>query len=413
MAAKPLQLILIACFMLLSIFLKGIYAQKIRYTVSRTSSTARAVSISNPGQVSVDAGIVLGDFIFLNEKALIDSIRSMKVPQGLEADYRKAWYFMLSRTWSARKPLAGREHFNDLNVFINSAGFGFCGAKSDALAGIWSLMGYPSRVVDIGGHVVPEIYVGQRWEVWDPTYHACYVDSSGRICSVEELSARPWLVDHPVRLSYIPYYYWNRMMAFSRNTAELYSSSENNQVVRDFQAVDPKGNTAEILLPASCSMVFPVYSGLPLYSVYRGVTTKLTDYAELAVFVPAGVSTRLSIPLLFHAATSAGSTLKLGNLTVELTKSKSEYVSSGYSLFQTIEIAGNSEGCTLFFLLNPRLFDDMAKRNQKVWETEEPLQIRWVNPHFSNRVNVIYLDDLKGGLKFRKFVKEMGRVLLR
>jgi hypothetical protein len=392
--------------------------QNITWKDCDSKNPRKSIHIHNEYKYGLHIDEVLDDFLFTSEEDLIRTIRELKAP-GFSQDYQKAWYFMCQFTWSANKPIDERSRYNDALVFLNTLGFGFCGSKSEALASIWNKMGYKTRVWDLQGHIVPEIYVNGEWQVWDPTYHVFYGCNQCDVilCGVKELTENPSLVDHPwfsrstIRL---PQGYritrWMKRMGYGKELAAIYGSAGDNKILLESEPTVPSAVEDNYVIPGGSDVIVPVFSGLPLYSNYHNKITRLYHYAELAVYVPAGKLGTIDLPLMLHGISATSLKYTRGTKNFVLNGKKTVHYGSGFTDPEPIIISENDAGAWFYFLVNPRLFESLKNSNISDsafvnFGIERP----WVKPAAKNRVNVLYLSDIQGKVKTEKLFKALIR----
>ena len=83
-------------------------------------------------------------------------------------------------------------------LFFSSIGFGYCDDSASLFRHLMAAMGYESRVWGLGGHIVAEVRIDNRWEMWDTDLQVHYFNHSGLVAGVEELAAQPDLILQPV-----------------------------------------------------------------------------------------------------------------------------------------------------------------------------------------------------------------------
>lgn len=84
-----------------------------------------------------------------------------------------------------------------------------CGQVARIACDLFSAVGYQTRLVQLGGHVIAEIYYDQAWHYFDVDLWHGYkaVENNGNIPSVEELSKSPYLIDAMNNTYYETYMY--------------------------------------------------------------------------------------------------------------------------------------------------------------------------------------------------------------
>lgn len=384
--------------------------QGITYKIAEQKKTNSSVIISNHSEKATDVAYLLKDFFFLSDSLLVEYVNNLEVPEALNRDYRKAWFFMVHYTWAARVPLAKRNQMNDGLAFINSLGWGFCGVKSQMLAWIWGKMGYESRVWDLNGHIVPELFVDGHWEVWDPTYHVFYPGNGGIPLGVDSLAAFPEMIYQPNDPLGLEKNFWMKMMGYTRNLAEMYSTTSDNTLLEK-EIFLPEGSQSQVFaLPPQSKMIVPVYSGIPLWSDFHGEPKRLYDYAECAVYIDSGFTGTVQLPLVLHAISSTGASVVLAGKPIVFNGQHRCEIQVGYQRQTSIDIIENKSGLWLYYLVNPQLINRRPGMERiSSGKTVEGIVVGNATLSTRNRVNVILLSDFLSGLHLHKFSKAFFR----
>ena len=312
-------------------------------------------------------------------------------------DYQKAWRFMADYTWTSGLPLTHQSWYHQVLVFINSAGWGICDDKAEVLAKIWLAMGYKSRIWQLDGHVVPEIYVNTHWEMWYPHFQVFYKNPDQKIMGVEDLFQNNSIItsinyDHRIKLSI-----WTLKMGFSKKTARLYTHSDTKISYEPVQDTITY-NYSEFLLPKNGTLVFPVYKPYPLKKTSYGAESEQKNYAQLMLNIEKGWTGKISYPLIFHALTSDSAEVLIDGHKHLLSKANNTVVPNVFSAQSPIKIIHNDKGINLFFLINPRLFtqNNNFKHIRNTLKSED-VNIYTVSLSLKETPNMLYLDELNRG----------------
>jgi hypothetical protein len=150
--------------------------------------------------------------------------------------------------------------------------------------------GYTARVWQLEGHVVGEVLINGRWEMYDPDLKVYYFNASGQIAGAEELMNNPALVTNPI----------NPVLAltadaYQQYVATIYSSKTDNEVshASPLQDVD-----MTFQVPPGATLEFPdVYEtrldGLKL--------SPIVSYTNARLVIPAGFIGTIREPLIIHS----------------------------------------------------------------------------------------------------------------
>ncbi len=260
----------------------------------RTFTPASAyVSIRNTGPAVIAYQLAFNQKFGVTTQEIVRTIQDMEPEFPDEPIQRKVWRFIRDNRYHF-DPLTAARWNHSPGLFFSSIGFGYCDDSASLFRHLMTAMGFTSRVWALNGHVVPEVLVGNRWEMWDPDLQVSYVNHSGLVAGVEELATDPDLITHP--LVAVPGANW---AAYDQTTADLYSSRDDNSPFDWYNWVPAVGDSSMTFeIPPGGVFEFPdLYDG-PLTTVYG---TQVPSYANARLVVPAGFSGTLSLPLVIQS----------------------------------------------------------------------------------------------------------------
>jgi len=195
-----------------------------RNVLAATSPATDAIVIANRADQSAQFTLEHNDFpIFESKAQVVDYVRAQPDAFTDEPFERKLWRFLRDSTnhYYSLVPLQFRQAPWST---LNSLGFGLCGDMATSYVALARAAGYQSRVWSLGGHVVPEIKVDDRWQVYDPDLGVYYRNRDGRIAGIDELAADPTLVSDPTDPIFDDPAAW----AYSSVVTEIYASTHDN-----------------------------------------------------------------------------------------------------------------------------------------------------------------------------------------
>ena len=156
------------------------------------------LEIRNSSLATIDFSMKLNGNFSVNTADLIANIKALPEAYKGEPDYVKVWRYIVANRYHSY-PLCAQYYQHDPSFFMNSMGFGLCDDSAFVAASIWRAMGYESRVWGLAGHVVPEIKINNRWELYDPDLEVIYYKKNGQVAGVEDLEKNPDLIKNPVK----------------------------------------------------------------------------------------------------------------------------------------------------------------------------------------------------------------------
>jgi hypothetical protein len=260
------------------------------FFVTSPSPADDFIALVNTGQLTVSFRMNLNAKLFSSLAGLQDEIRRMPDEYPGEPFHRKAWRFIRDNRYHW-DPLTGESWGHDPLLYFNSIGFGYCDDASSLYYGILTAAGYTARVWTLGGHVVPEVFIG-RWEMYDPDLQVYYNTAWGGVAGIEELQSDPWLITEPFApVSTDPYVY-------SEGVAALYSSRGDNYVEPFFHTLVGSDTSVSFSLPASGELGFPKVVTEPLRTAYGN---NAPSYTDASLTIPQGISYEATAGLVGHA----------------------------------------------------------------------------------------------------------------
>lgn len=187
----------------------------------------RAIALVNASDRTVAFDLSHNAFPMLgSDEQMVEYVRAMPPVIADEQFERKLWRFVRNNTYHS-PPLSADQWIGDPWLVISSLGWGFCSEVSAAYVRLARAAGYEARVYGLTGHVVPEIKIGERWQMFDPDLALYYRTRDGEIAGVEDLAADPTLITEPTEpvldteVNPFPY---------SELIASIYASAADNYV---------------------------------------------------------------------------------------------------------------------------------------------------------------------------------------
>lgn len=329
-----------------------------QFHLSKRSGVDATVVLANESDFDANFTLKFNGQISVNIHDLVRQIRELKVP-GSESvpDYEKAYHYLL-KNHEHDFPLSGRTWMHEPSLYLNSLGAGLCDDAATALSLIWKAMGYQSRIWLLQGHVVAEVRVGDRWQMYDPDLRVSFFSRDGLVAGVEELGSNPDLITAPTNpTSSNPYVYSVRM-------AQIYSSVDDNRVCSAC-ADDTVGRDLIFQIPAGGTMELgEAVLDKRLPTVVVGSMSKV---GQVKITVPPGSRGSLDIPLAIYDVRGQGTDrVRLGHRSFRLATSDAfDFLhtdSKSGNRIQSISFNNNKEAIEIIYFLN-RKFVEVQKEN--------------------------------------------------
>jgi len=263
------------------------------WRVDNESSTDRTTLLSIDGRPLFDRMAMLTEMLRLPGAGPAEPL------------YRRAW--RLVKHWSGGAvPITGGRFQHQTDLYLRSIGAGRCDDDASALRELWSWLGYEARVWGLGGHIVAEVRVNGRWEMYDSHYGVYFHTRSGTVAGVEELHADPERVLAPVEV--IDETFFRDMVEIS----QIYESDDGNVVIPWYgeDPADPMGN--RLVIPARGRVEVVGGGSYAFPSLRWSDPTASVRTSQVRLWIPPGYTGTLNLPLILADATGGATLTVLG-----------------------------------------------------------------------------------------------------
>ena len=111
------------------------------------------------------------------------------------------WRFVAEHRCHGQPVTEGSEE-HDLIKYLACHGYGFCDDSAQAVVALAEACGLKARIRGLNGHVVPELFAGGRWRMFDADFAVCFhtADDPRAILGLEELEKDRAAFAHPTSL---------------------------------------------------------------------------------------------------------------------------------------------------------------------------------------------------------------------
>lgn len=279
--------------------------QHITYALSTATPDSDFIRVINRSGSTASFRFNLNNKLFASDADLLSAIQAMAPEYEGEPIQRKVWRFIRDNRyhWYALLGYNSRTSWiaSSPALFFNSIGFGMCGHSAQVFCQIMTLLGQQTKIWGLNGHIVSEVLINGRWEMYDCDLRVYYINRQGEVASVEDLAADPLLITSPILDLSCPETLelsCAHPSAYMPLVADIYSSIEDN--------VDDPWYKDNIINNYSLSMQIPPGGMLEFPAVFGEslLSYGLTDvpyYTNARLTVPRGWEGTLNTPLVIHS----------------------------------------------------------------------------------------------------------------
>lgn len=332
-------------------------------TVTTSAPESRAVMLRNPGGSAQDFELTHnGRHAFTSLDQILDVIRAQPDEVPGEPFERKLWRYLRDNTYH-HAPVSGAGWMDGTWPTLASFGWGFCSNVTSAFIQLAEAAGYEARAWSLGGHVMPEIRIGDRWQVYDPDVAVYYFRRDGEIASVEDLAADSTLISDPTTPLFQPGGYAYAYV-YDPLLARIYETTEDNRLAPWYPSDEPF-HGSRITLPAGSRLIYPGrWTASPTgYDGARPYPVEAFRQARLEI--PAGTTGALEIPWVLWDVQGSGTVRVRGEVHAVGSAELSNGLASASASVTELEIVDNPGGMALVMMINP-LWYDMQGTNEVI-----------------------------------------------
>lgn len=272
----------------------------------------QALEFRNESDIDVEFELDVNDRLFPGRRqAILAKMAELVVPDSEDSIPFRIWRAIAENTRRGAT-LSEATWLHAPARLLNSTGFGYCDDVASAFSLLANEAGFETRVWTLGGHVVPEVKIGDRWEMYDPDTGVVYYNDHGQIAGVEELAADTTLITSPRSPAQARKH--DDAMPFSQELADIYASIEDNVVYSKYTAPVPESD-ARYVIPSGGRLQFGGSWSDPLYDQPSGLQIRFN--AEARLELPAGWLGSIPNAFVITSVEGAGS-IRVGSSEHEL-----------------------------------------------------------------------------------------------
>ena len=324
------------------------------------------IRITNEGTSEVGFNAVIsGKSFYTKEDEIITEINGLPSDGENEPFYRKLWRYLIKNRYHF-DPYTGEVWGHSPVLYLNSIGFGFCDDVAALYYALATRVGHEVRVWELStrnydyGDVVPEVWIKDHWEMYNPDAEVYYWNEKGQVAGVEELALNPQLILKPINPFPVTHFSPSVVtsdvppipFAYTQIYADLYyryeSVTEYYQQQVDFPKYDHPFS-----LPPKAYLEFPVKTDYKVITVYGA---EAPSYDQMRLVLPKGWSGSVKLPFAFLAIKGSGSISLNGNVyDLDSPDIANELIINDY-IYQA-SINNSSTNIEIVFLVNKTRFD--------------------------------------------------------
>ena len=322
----------------------------------------KTISTKNPHNTCItltNNSDTMNEFSFTFNNKFYSSFNDIKneilalANQKEDSLFYYAWKFVCNNTYN-NKSIVRDNWSTTISIYINSLGVGLCGKQAIVLSKIWSKLGYETRIWGLEGHIVPEVFINNKWTMLDPAFRVYFLNEKSEIAGIKELEENPTLITKPKKMVKNDVYYF---MRYSKYYENLVSSTQNNRLIYS-ETIPEEISEFKLNLPPHSVFEFPGN----FYNVKSFENNPVPFYATCRIKIPPCWSGTLKNSLILCDIKGTG----------KIDVNGTEYVTDDFLLHKTISehksfikditISENTDTIELIYLINP-ILTDVKKEN--------------------------------------------------
>lgn len=286
--------------------------------------------------------------IFQSDEEMAQFVFDMPAEFPTEPFERKLWRFVRDSVYH-HVPLSNDRWLYDPWVVINSHGWGFCGHVSAAYVRIARAAGYEARIWGLTGHVVPEIRIDGKWQIYDPDLAVYYFKQDGKVAGLEDLVADPSLLSSPVSPIFAGTDY---DFPYGPAVTDIYATPADNYIGdNNFLARNPS-EYQPLVLPAGASFTYPGRWSEVVTGVDGETVFELPYFLQGMYTIREGTTGPIALPWMLWEVRGTGRVRILGTTYLIGSPELSTAIQSSGRQIPNIEIVQSTGDVELIVFVN-------------------------------------------------------------
>lgn len=325
---------------------------ELTYHLNFPESSRSSVILTNTSDKTVEFKLKINGKFFYSEKELIDYINVFEQDADGKPLFWKAWDFVIRHTYH-HIPVSQDRWYHSPFLFINSFGFGLCDDINTFLAIVWKMCGYQSRVVHLGGHIVPEVFDGKKWMMMDADYGTYYLNSKKQIASIDEINNSISSLELQINDNCI-YGYMLSHIGMPSVIHHLYLNDLRR--VEIWYNVYPDFIPNKFRLPAGCKLEF---TGAYKEKIIIPKVAKMSNIALAKLFVPQKFSGTIIQPLQIAGISGKG-TIQINNKKIKIFGENNKLLQFE-NIINSLTILNLDSDIIIYYFVNPSVLRTEGK----------------------------------------------------
>jgi hypothetical protein len=279
-------------------------------SIDASTTSGDTLTLTNTLPETVTVTLAHNGFpMFQSEEEMAQFVFDMAPEYSGEPFERKLWRFIRDSVYH-NVPLNNTRWLYDPWAVISSQGWGFCGHVSAAYVRIARAAGYEARVWGLNGHVVPEIKIDGRWQVYDPDLAVYYLTENHEVAGIADLVSKPDLISAPVAAIFAGTTY---EFPYSPVVTEIYASSADNYLGDNNFLTTTPSEYQLLELPPGASFTYPGRWTDLLTGVDGATPHEVPYFLQGNLTIRAGTAGRVLLPWMLWEIRGNGRVRIQGN----------------------------------------------------------------------------------------------------
>jgi len=338
--------------------------------LSSSGNNIPRITVKNIGTIESGLNIsVNGNYLYTGIEDILSDINNLSFTYPDEPFQKLLWRYIVKYRYHFH-PFTERLWAHTPVLFFNSIGFGYC----DDAAALYYLLakssGYDSRVWGLGGHVVPEIWIKDHWEMYDPDLEVYYVNAQNQVLGVEYLADNPLVISSP-NYPVLPLNYPTEPpVAYSQPVADIYGTKSDNWTnsYYHYNLQLPKYDYP-LRLPPNSFIQFPAQLTYPLKSLYD---YEIPSYGVIKLVLPKYWTGNINLPLIILVINGSGN-ITINNINYTLPSSELDNILNNRNdLINEFTVINSNSDIEVYMLVNTTRYN-INNINSLEINSESPL----------------------------------------
>lgn len=163
------------------------------YTIRVPGCSKGTLTIQNASNENAELYITPTKLDLYNDSSIVRGIMNDTLSEKQKCF--ALWKFVADWTYHQRPLSESNNQQSEPAILLNAFEYGYCDDRNTALAKLATIAGIKSRIYNLNGHVVAEMFYNNNWHMFDSDKKLIYLNADKEVADIEYLTTHTEVID--------------------------------------------------------------------------------------------------------------------------------------------------------------------------------------------------------------------------